>query len=125
MSCVLDRVWSRDRQSDTSLSCPGNHWEYSIVEDCLRSWTRWRAVEVLAVVSWSSSSDGWKLVRFNQPVANVLSPKASKHDSAGVSPSMISIQMHIIDARNSSRFMCAWPKRFLGNSSLQAFPLTK
>ena len=102
---------SRDRQSATKLSSPGNHWEYR--QDFTRwtIWARWRAARSLAVVSVSSSSLSMKFDFLSQPVDVVLSPIARRHDSGSIVPSIESSQMQIIEPINSKRFMWARPKR--------------
>ena len=83
---------------------------------------RWRATLSLAMVSESVSSSTWKLERFIQPVAVVLSPMDNRQESGGMVFSMASTQMQIIDPKNSSRLICARPWRWEGKSHRHALP---
>ena len=114
---------SRDRQLETKLSSPGNHWEYKQDWTCWTIWARWRAAKSLAVVSVSSSSFSIKLDFLSQPVDVVLSPIARRHDSGSMVPSIESSQIQIIEPINSKRFMWARPKRCVGIIHRHALPL--
>ena len=124
--CVIwegDKCRSRDKQSDTILSSPGNHWLYSMALTCCMRRVRCRAASSLHVVSVSSSDCSLKFDFRSQPTAVVLSPMASKHENGGIRRATMSSQIHTMLERNSRNFMCARARRCDGISHRHAIPL--
>ena len=113
---------SRERESETSFSSPTNHYGYRHAFVWRMRLARWRAVMSFTVVSTSFSSSSLKFDLRSQPAAVVLSPIDRRHDSGGTRPLRISSQMHIMLARNSSRFMCALDRSRSGIIHRQAKP---
>ena len=122
MRTEVDKRWSLERESDTSLSSPRNYWVYRQEKD---SWTirdRWRAAASFAIVSVLFSSSCVKFDFCIHPIAEVLSPMDRRHDSGGMDLSMMSTQIQTMLPRNLSRLMWDRLRRCTGMSHLQARP---
>jgi len=116
-------MWSsRDKESATSFSFPGNHWEYSFswFSNVREEWSR--AHVNFSPVCTFDSVGSLKLERRSQPSVVELSVWERMQSRGVVFCSRISIQGPIVDAMNSRKFRVARKWRWVGIRNRQARP---